>query len=96
MKSSKNLLHLLTTIVGKLNFDCQFFNQSSISELTVTITLFRSPENSGIICQLSFQMFNDQKILELLVNYEEQAVTTDSLEMHSNENQRFPVVALTF
>ena len=41
-------------------------------------------------------MLNSQKILELFVNYEEQVVTIDSLEMHSNENQRFPVVALTF
>mgnify|MGYP007045162904 CR=1 FL=1 len=49
-----------------------------------------------------FQMLDFQRILELLVHWEygsahvkESAVITDSLEMHSNEIQRFPV-ALTF
>ena len=40
-------------------------------------------------------MVNIKRILEFFVNYEETAVNTDSLEMHSNENQRFPT-ALTF
>ena len=40
-------------------------------------------------------MVNIKRILEFFVIYEETAVNTDSLEMHSNENQRFPT-ALTF